>query len=83
MANLTISVDDEVLKRARIRALELGTSVNALLAAELARFADPGAGQRQALAGLFALADRATRADQARARKRGGRLWTRADLHER
>ena len=31
MANLTITVDDEVLRRARIRAVELGTSVNAVL----------------------------------------------------
>ena len=29
--NLTIVVDDEVLRRARIRALEQGTSVNAVL----------------------------------------------------
>ena len=29
VANLTLSVDDEVLKRARMRALEQGTSVNA------------------------------------------------------
>jgi plasmid stability protein len=29
--NLTIAVDDEVLRRARIRALEQGTSVNAVL----------------------------------------------------
>lgn len=31
MANPTIAIDDEVLKRARLRALEQGTSVNALL----------------------------------------------------
>lgn len=31
MANLTITVDEETVKRARIRALEEGTSVNALL----------------------------------------------------
>jgi plasmid stability protein len=31
MTNLTITVDDEVLKRARIKALEQGTSVNAVL----------------------------------------------------
>ena len=31
MANLTITVDREPVKRARIRALEQGTSVNALL----------------------------------------------------
>jgi plasmid stability protein len=31
VANLTITVDEETVKRARIRALEEGTSVNALL----------------------------------------------------
>ena len=31
MANLTITVDEETVKRARIRALEEGTSVNALV----------------------------------------------------
>lgn len=31
MANLTITVDEETVKRARMRALEEGTSVNALL----------------------------------------------------
>jgi hypothetical protein len=31
MSNLTISVDEAVLKQARMRALEEGTSVNALL----------------------------------------------------
>ena len=29
--NLTITVDDEILRRSRIRALQQGTSVNALL----------------------------------------------------
>ena len=29
--NLTITVDDQVLKRARLRALQEGTSVNAVL----------------------------------------------------
>ena len=42
MANLTISVDEEVLKRARIRALEENSSVNAVL--ELAAEADAGSG---------------------------------------
>ena len=31
MANLTIAIDEDVLRRARLRALEAGTSVNALL----------------------------------------------------
>ena len=31
MANLTLSIDDETLRRARIRAIELDTSVNAIV----------------------------------------------------
>ena len=39
MANLTITVDEETVKRARIRALEEGTSVNALLRGYLEDYA--------------------------------------------
>lgn len=39
MTNLTITVDDEVLKRARIRALERGESVNQFLAQQLSEYA--------------------------------------------
>ena len=52
MANLTISVDGEVLKRARIRALEEDTSVNAVLGGflkEYARMDDLHRNRRSAL----------------------------------
>ena len=39
MANLTLMIDDDLLRRARIRALERGTSVNALVRDYLRRFA--------------------------------------------
>jgi hypothetical protein len=81
MANLTITVDDKVLKRARIRALELGTSVNALLAEQLARFAGASDAQDAAIAALFALGDSPD--DLARAVARGARRWTRDELHAR
>ena len=38
MANLTITVDEETVKRARIRALEEGTSVNAILRSYLEEY---------------------------------------------
>lgn len=48
MGNLTITVDDETLKRARIRALERGESVNDYLADRLRKYAgDDGEGERQ------------------------------------
>jgi plasmid stability protein len=42
MSNLTLNLDEEVLRRARIRALEQGTSVNALVREWLERYADAG-----------------------------------------
>lgn len=85
VANLTITVDDEVLKRARIRALEQGTSVNAILAERLQAFAREGEAQRRAGRALIELAkeNRKRSSGRARAKRRGGRHWSRDDLHER
>jgi plasmid stability protein len=48
MANLTITVDEETVKRARIRALEEGTSVNALLREYLEDYAGVRRERREA-----------------------------------
>jgi hypothetical protein len=42
MANLTITIDDEILRRARIRAMEQDTSVNSLIRDYLTAFAAVG-----------------------------------------
>lgn len=76
MANLTITVSDEALRRARIRALEQGTSVNALLRDYLEAYAGAKQAQEQAVRRLLDLSARA-------ASGRGGRRWTRDELHER
>lgn len=76
MSNLTIVVDDEVLKRARIRALELGTSVNSLLREYLESFAGGAEERRQATRELVERSRRSTS-------RRGGRRWTRDQLHDR
>ena len=55
MANLTITVDDHVLKRARLRALEQGTSVNALLREYLIRYAGAASAHAKAVEGLIQL----------------------------
>jgi len=74
MANLTIVVDDQVLQRARIRALQHGTSVNALLRDYLVSFAgDTDA--RVALAEFHDLADRV--------QVKSTRSWTRDELYDR
>lgn len=84
MANLTISVDEEVLKRARIRALERGTSVNAVLAEYLRAFAGEAHLQARATRSLVALAAENSKVGgRARAKARSGRGWNREDLHER
>ena len=77
MANLTITIDDRLLKQARMRALEDGTSVNALLRAYLERYA--GSGEvGDALSAFVRLAERSSASSG-----RGGRTWTRAELHDR
>ena len=77
MANLTISVDDVLLKRARIKALEDGTSVNALLREYLEAYTGTQQTQR-ALAGFAELAERTEASSGA-----AGRTWTRDELHDR
>ncbi|HEX2704704.1 MAG TPA: hypothetical protein VHM65_03025 [Candidatus Lustribacter sp.] len=75
MANVTISVDEDTLRRARIRALERRESVNGYLAEMLRRYADGGSQAR-------VFRDLAAIADEAGAGRDGhGRAWTRDDLH--
>lgn len=76
MANLTITVDEETLKRARIRAIEDGTSVNGVLRAFLESWVRAPA--EAPGAEFVALARRASGASGP-----GGRTWTRDDLHDR
>jgi hypothetical protein len=78
MANLTISVDDEVLKRARIRALEDNTSVNSVLARYLESYARSDELRRRREAALNALL---ALAEESRAGS-GGRRWSRDELYE-
>ena len=74
MANLTITVDDDTLQRARIRALERNESVNSYLAGMLRRYA--GSTDSDAVRGLIQIAQRHP-AGEAGAE----RTWTRDDLY--
>jgi hypothetical protein len=76
MANLTITVDDRLLKLARLRALEQGTSVNALLREYLEAYAGAADAQARALDDLLQLSAATTSHS-------GSATWTREDLHER
>lgn len=77
MANLTLTIDDEVLQRARIRAIESDTSVNAVVRDFLERYAGDDRGE----AVLHRFAD--TAETVAAGDQREGRGWTREELHDR
>ena len=74
--NLTITVGDDILKRARIRALQENTSVNAILREYLESYAGVATRRRDAIEDLLSL----SRSSEA---GRGTARWTRDELHER
>lgn len=75
MSNLTLVIDDDVLRRARIRALQQGTSVNALVRDYLARVAGDSEAA-QGIAGFLAAVHEAGASSN-------GRSWTRDELYDR
>jgi plasmid stability protein len=77
MTNLTLAVDEETLRKARIRAMQRGTSVNALVRDYLSRLA----GESQAAEGIAEF--RAAVAGAGAGSGPAGRAWTRDELHER
>ena len=77
MANLTITVDEETVKRARIRALEEGTSVNALLRDYLEDYAGVRRERAEAWRKIQDLARRSGMGS------RGQRLPTREEIYNR
>ena len=76
MANLTVVIESDTLKRARMRALEEGTSVNAVVRDYLADYAGMKAQKEKAINDLLRLSQRTKT-------RRGNRRWTREDLHPR
>ena len=76
VSNLTLAIDDDLLRRARIRALEQGTSVNAVVREYLEIYAGTDR-RRGVLGGLV---------DLAASTGSGGagpkRAWTRDELYE-
>ena len=76
VANLTLTIDDTVLRRARIRALELDTSVNALVREYLTEFASSSdlGDERDALLALIDASSAGSEAD--------GRTWSREEAYE-
>jgi len=76
MSNLTIAVDEEILKKARIRAVTEGTSVNEVLRNFLQSYAGVDVEQVAAVDDLLKLSR------EAKSRHLGKR-WSRDELYER
>ena len=76
MANLTITVPEEILKSARRRALEQGTSVNAVLRDYLSQFAGTQSAHANAAKRVLELSKMARSG-------RGKAKWTRDELYQR
>lgn len=75
MTNLTLVVDDDVLKRARLRAVDQGTSVNALVRDFLGDYASEGDAARRARQRLLELAQDSTASS-------AGQAWSRDELYD-
>ena len=76
MANLTIALDDDLLQKARVRAAELGTSVNAVLRDYLEDWTARKHARRRAIESFIEASKRSEASS-------GGRKWTRDELYER
>ena len=79
MTNLPLAVDEATLRRARIRAVNDGTSVNAVMREYLSAYADGGDDQWKVARDRFLeLAESSTASSGP-----GGRTWTRDELYDR
>lgn len=76
MAKFIVAIKDDMLKRARIRAREKGTSVSAVLRDYLAEYAWVKVPQEKAINNLLRLSQHAKS-------RRGNYQWIRGELHER
>ena len=76
VANLPLAIDDDLLRRARIRALEEGTSVNAVVREHLAAYVDSESLQRAMQRFLAIAADHPDTG-----RTGGGSTWDRGDIY--
>lgn len=77
VANLTVTIDGDLLKRARLRAVQEGTSVNA----QVRHFLTHYAGVSPASTGMDAFLDGARRS--AASSGPDGRNWQREELYQR
>jgi hypothetical protein len=73
--NLTVQVDEDVIRRAKVLAAKRGTSVSVLVAQELDRLVTEDERYEEGW--------RRARRAMGNATARGGRQWSREELHER
>jgi hypothetical protein len=76
MANLTIAIEDDILKNARLKAVEDGTSVNAVLREFLREYTGNASARLESAKRLIALAHE-------HATEVGPITWKREDLYDR
>ena len=76
MANLTLKIDEKLLRRARIRALEQGTTVNELVRNYLSQYAVARADRMRAFRRFLQIAEQAKASS-------GGRKLKRDELYDR
>ncbi len=76
MANITLKIDDELLKKARQVAFQRKISVNALIKKRLEEFVSSDLGREAALKGLESFFQRSKAVV-------GKKTWSRDEIHER
>jgi hypothetical protein len=76
MANVTLSIDEEDLKRARIHAIEEGTSLNAIIRQFVKQYAASSERYRQITETILTHAENSTASS-------AGKRWSREDIYER
>lgn len=81
MSNLTISIDDELLRAARIKALQQGTSVNEVCRQAIAAFAQVDEAQAAAQARARAFVDHVNKVKRGRASPSAWKL-SRDEMYE-
>lgn len=78
MKNLTVSIDEQVIKNARIRALHEDTSVNSVVASFLRTYANIEEERQSPVQAILQHADSVSASSGP-----GGRSWRREDIYDR
>lgn len=76
MANITLKIDDDLLKKARHIAAEKKVSINAIIREKIEEFVSQDTRKETSLMGLDSFYNRCNA-------KIGAKTWTRDEIHER